>query len=62
MLDLILLIYIKGIAELILPTHSMEQSPSWEADRFSASQEIHRIYGTWMFITAFTSARYLSLS
>ena len=26
-----------------LRTYSMEQSPSWEADRFSASQEIHRI-------------------
>jgi len=28
---------------LNLPTYSMEQSPSWEADRFSASQEIPRI-------------------
>ena len=26
-----------------LLTHSMEQSPSWEANRFSASQEIPRI-------------------
>ena len=26
-----------------LPTYSMEQSPSWEANRFSASQEIPRI-------------------
>jgi len=26
-----------------LPTYSMEQSPSWEADRFSDSQEIPRI-------------------
>jgi hypothetical protein len=26
-----------------LPTHSMGQSPSWEANRFEASQEIHRI-------------------
>jgi len=32
----------------------MEQSPSWEADRFSASQEISRIYGTRRFNTAFT--------
>jgi len=39
----------------------MEQSPSWEANRFSASQEIQRIYGTWRFITAFTSAHQLSL-
>jgi hypothetical protein len=34
----------------------------WEADRFAASQEIPRIYGTRRFITAFTSARQLSLS
>ena len=26
-----------------LPTYSMEQSPSWEVNRFSASQEISRI-------------------
>ena len=30
-------------AILNLLTHSMEQSPSWEANRFSASQEIPRI-------------------
>jgi hypothetical protein len=40
----------------------MEQSLSWEAKRFSASQEIPRIYGTRRFITAFTRARHLSLS
>jgi len=28
---------------LYLLTYSIEQSPSWEANRFSASQEIHRI-------------------
>ena len=44
-----------------LHTYSMEQNPSWEANRFSASQEIPRIYGTQRFITAFTSARHLSL-
>jgi len=38
----------------------MEQSPSWEANRFSASQEIPALHGTGMFITAFTSAHYLS--
>jgi hypothetical protein len=37
----------------------MEHSPSWEANRFAASQEIPRIL--W-FITAFTNARHLSLS
>jgi hypothetical protein len=42
-----------------LLTYSMEQSPSWESNRFSASQEIPRIL--W-FITAFTRARHLSLS
>ena len=33
----------------------MQQSPSWEANRFSASQEIPK-----KFITAFTSAHNLS--
>jgi hypothetical protein len=32
------------------------KGPAWEANRFSASQEIPRIYGTRSFITAFTSA------
>ena len=36
--------------------YSMEQSHFWEANRFSVSQESRR------FITAFTSARHLSLS
>ena len=40
----------------------MEQSLSWEANWFSSSQEIPRIFGTRRFITAFTSARHLSLS
>ena len=40
----------------------MEQSPSWEANRFTASQEIPRIYRTQRFITAFTNACHLSLS
>ena len=40
----------------------MEQSPSPEANRFSASQEIPSILGTRKFITTFTSARHLSLS
>ena len=40
----------------------MEQSPSWEANRFSASQKFPSFYGTRMFITAFTSVRHLSLS
>jgi hypothetical protein len=39
-----------------------QQSPSWEANRFSASQEIPRILWTRKFITAFTSASHLSLS
>ena len=39
-------------------TYSMEQSPSWKANRFSASQEIPHFYGTRRFITAFTSARH----
>jgi hypothetical protein len=40
----------------------MEQSPSWEANRSSASQEIPPFYGTRRFITALTRARHLSLS
>jgi hypothetical protein len=39
----------------------MEQSPR-EANRFVASQEIPRVFWTRRFITAFTSARHLSLS
>jgi len=42
--------------------YSIEQRPPWEASRFSASKEITKIYGTRNFITAFTSARQLSLS
>jgi hypothetical protein len=37
----------------------MEHGP-WEANRFSASQEIPHIFGTRNFITAFTSDRHLS--
>jgi hypothetical protein len=34
----------------------MEQSPSWEANSHSASQEIPRFYGARRFITVFTRA------
>ena len=43
-------------------TYSVEQSLSWEANRFSASQEVPHFYGTRRFITAFTRARHLSIS
>jgi hypothetical protein len=43
-------------------TNPVEESPFWEANRFSASQEIPAFYGTWRFITAFTRARHQSLS
>jgi hypothetical protein len=43
-------------------TYFMEKSPSWEANWFEASLEIPSFYGTRRFITAFTSARYMSLS
>ena len=43
-------------------TYSMEQSPSWEANWFSANQEIPRNFGTRRFLTVLTSARHLSLS
>ena len=39
----------------------MQQSPSCEANRFSASQEIPTFCGTRRFITAFTRACHLSL-
>ena len=40
----------------------MKQSPSWEANRLSASQKFPAFYVTRKFITAFTSARHLSVS
>ena len=40
----------------------MEQSPSWEGNRFADSQEIPRILWKPKFITAFTSARHLFLT
>jgi len=40
----------------------MEESPSWDANRFASSQEISRNFGTRIFITAITSALHLSLS
>ena len=45
-----------------LRTYSTEQNPSWEASRFSATQEFPAFYGTRTFITTFTSAPHLSLS
>jgi len=42
--------------------YSREQSPSGEANRFSASQEIHRILCNPKVITEFISTRHLSLS
>jgi hypothetical protein len=41
--------------------YSIEQIPSWEANRFAACEEFPTFYGTWRFITAFTSAHHLSL-
>jgi hypothetical protein len=44
-------------------TDTMEQSPSWEANSPSASQEIPRLFfATQRFITVFTRARHQSLS
>ena len=37
-------------------TNSTEQSPSWKANQFSASQEIPTLYGTWIVITIFIVA------
>jgi len=40
----------------------MGQRPSWEANRFSASQRLPAFHGSWRFITTCTRARHLSLS
>ena len=45
-----------------LHTFSTEQSPSWEADRFTASQKFPTFFWTRRFLTAFTGASHLSLS
>jgi len=46
---------------IYLLTHYMEQSPSWEANRFSV-KKFPACYGTRWFITTFTSAHHLSQS
>jgi hypothetical protein len=45
-----------------LLTNSMEQSPSLKANRSQLVKKFPAVYGTRKFITAFTSARQLSLS
>ena len=45
-----------------LLTYSIQNSPSYEANQFSPSQEIPTFYGIRRFITAFTSSCHLSLS
>ena len=47
---------------LYLLTKSMQQSLSWEATCLQLLKKFPAFYGTRMFITAFTSARHLSLS
>ena len=47
---------------LLVLTHSMEQSPSWEANRLSASQEIPRLSWNPKGHYRITRARHLSLS
>ena len=44
-----------------LLTYSVQQSPSWDAKRFSAVK-FHAVFGTRRFIIAFAIARHLSLS
>jgi hypothetical protein len=56
-----LLTYLFTYLLTYLLTHSTQHSPSWEANRFAASQEIPHIFRTRRFITAFTSARHISL-
>ena len=57
-----LLSYILTYLLTYLLNYYMGQSPSWQANRFSASQEIPRISRNPTFYYAFTSARNLSLS
>ena len=45
-----------------LLTYSMQHSPSWDANSFSAIQENPAFYGIRRFITAFTRDGHLSLS
>ena len=40
----------------------MEQSHSWEATGPNLNKKFLAVYGAWRFITAFTTARHLSLS
>jgi hypothetical protein len=54
--------YLPHVIKSNLLTYSMEQSPSQEANRFSASQEILHILWNPKFIIAFTSVRRLPLS
>ena len=51
----------KYFRRYVLLTYSMEQSPSWEANRFAANQEIPRILWNPKVHYLFTSARHLSL-
>ena len=46
----------------ILVTQSMQQSPSWEANRSSVSRDSSHFFRTRRLFTATTSARHLSLS
>jgi hypothetical protein len=59
-----LILKVKLLTYLVtyLLTYSMEQDHSWEANRFSACQETPHILWNRTFITAFISARHLSLS
>ena len=45
-----------------LLTYSMGQRPSWESSRFYLVKKFPTFYATRRFITAFTSARHLSIS
>ena len=53
------LTYLLKLTYLLTP---WSKSPSWEANRFSASQKTYVFYGTRRFITTLTSAHHLSLS
>jgi len=54
--------YTESLNNSIHNANAMEQSPSWEANTYSASQEISCILWNRIFIIAITSARHLPLS
>ena len=56
------LLWFESYLYTYLFTYFMEKSPSWEANSSWLVNKFPAFYRTWRFVTAFTSARHLSLS